>query len=880
MTEQFANNASSTLNGGIDNLVTTLIVTDASKFPTSGNFRLLIGTNPSTAEIVIVTGVSGTTFTVIRGQENTTASSWLSGTTVTHILTAGGLNQGTTGGGDLSGSVQNASVISITGNSGTLNISPTGATITWNKDTVLPTIKHADETVNSTNGDLLTIQAQNATGTSSTGGSITIQSGTGTTTPGNVNFNVGSGLAGYFDSNKTFRAGLNPSSNISVLGGTNNEPGNGIFCYNAGGFSTVTNASGTSSTEAIVSIFNTAAGGSLTTGLRLVGAGSANGNADWVSNGVIEQVGESTSALVFSSLTGAGASRATTGRIYRSGAWTVGSASNNNTSSGAQAGLTGPLINISSASGTATTTANQALLYNVSGSARLQGNTEARFEVGTNLAGYFDSNRVLRVGPNASSTVSAYTSGVYPLSTDSLFLNNTAGNAAFRMASGATGNSSVIDVMNVAGGASATVSIRLFAAGTTNATTGFAGNGIVEQVGASTSAMVFSKVLGDGTGRATTGRIYQTGAWGIGDASNNNTSSGAQAGLTGPLINLSSSTGTMTSVANQALLFNQSGDMHVQGNTSVRFDIGSTLGGYFDSNKTFRSGASATSSVTYFTSQALPRNQQDALYIYDASNPVQAFLISGLASSRSIMNVLNTSAGSTSTIGMRFQAPGNSDISYTNIAGNANIEQIGSSTSSLLFTSVLGDGTTRTGLGRMYKSGAWTVGDATNQNTSSGAQAGLTGPLLNLGAITSGTLTSTTNQSIIYNSAGTAILQGHVGHNFIANTTTVASTSTSKFITNVGRRIATNVQTANYTVTTSDEVILVGSLATSITITLPASPTAGDTYTIKDQGGTAGTFNIIVSGNGSNIDGASTYTMNLSYESITLVYGNGTWSII
>jgi len=93
MTEQFANNASSTLNGAINNSTTTIVVTSAATFPASGNFRLLLGVNPLTAELVLVTGVSGTTFTVVRGQEGTTASSWPDLTTVTHILTAGAINQ-------------------------------------------------------------------------------------------------------------------------------------------------------------------------------------------------------------------------------------------------------------------------------------------------------------------------------------------------------------------------------------------------------------------------------------------------------------------------------------------------------------------------------------------------------------------------------------------------------------------------------------------------------------------------------------------------------------------------------------------------------------------------------------------------------------------
>lgn len=91
MTEQFANNASSTLNGAINNVTTTIVVTSASTFPSTGNFRLLIGTNPLTAEIVLVTGVSGNTLTVLRGQEGTIAIGWASLTDVTHILTSGAL---------------------------------------------------------------------------------------------------------------------------------------------------------------------------------------------------------------------------------------------------------------------------------------------------------------------------------------------------------------------------------------------------------------------------------------------------------------------------------------------------------------------------------------------------------------------------------------------------------------------------------------------------------------------------------------------------------------------------------------------------------------------------------------------------------------------
>jgi hypothetical protein len=81
--EQLANNASSTLGSSINSSVTSLTVASAATFPSSGEFRILIDT-----EIMKVTAVSSTTFTVSRGVEGTTAASHTSGAAVTGILTA------------------------------------------------------------------------------------------------------------------------------------------------------------------------------------------------------------------------------------------------------------------------------------------------------------------------------------------------------------------------------------------------------------------------------------------------------------------------------------------------------------------------------------------------------------------------------------------------------------------------------------------------------------------------------------------------------------------------------------------------------------------------------------------------------------------------
>ncbi len=91
MTEQFANGASSTLNGAIDSAVLTLTVTSAAKFPFGGTFRILIDT-----EIMIVTAVAAAVFTVTRGAEGTAAAAHANGALVTCILTTGAIAQLTT----------------------------------------------------------------------------------------------------------------------------------------------------------------------------------------------------------------------------------------------------------------------------------------------------------------------------------------------------------------------------------------------------------------------------------------------------------------------------------------------------------------------------------------------------------------------------------------------------------------------------------------------------------------------------------------------------------------------------------------------------------------------------------------------------------------
>lgn len=104
MRQIYANNASTTLSAALTDTATTMTVVSAAGFPVPGQnqFFLVTVTNGETLEIIMVTSVSGNTFTIGgnlnagqsvpgRGQESTTAESFAAGATVDVRLTAGTL---------------------------------------------------------------------------------------------------------------------------------------------------------------------------------------------------------------------------------------------------------------------------------------------------------------------------------------------------------------------------------------------------------------------------------------------------------------------------------------------------------------------------------------------------------------------------------------------------------------------------------------------------------------------------------------------------------------------------------------------------------------------------------------------------------------------
>jgi hypothetical protein len=86
----------------------------------------------------------------------------------------------------------------------------------------------------------------------------------------------------------------------------------------------------------------------------------------------------------------------------------------------------------------------------------------------------------------------------------------------------------------------------------------------------------------------------------------------------------------------------------------------------------------------------------------------------------------------------------------------------------------------------------------------------------------------------------------------------------------------TTVKTTGFTAT-AGEGYFCNTTSAAFTVTLPASPSAGDLVGIKDYANTADTNNITIGRNGSNIEGvANDFVINIEGGSITLIYVDAT----
>ncbi len=85
---------------------------------------------------------------------------------------------------------------------------------------------------------------------------------------------------------------------------------------------------------------------------------------------------------------------------------------------------------------------------------------------------------------------------------------------------------------------------------------------------------------------------------------------------------------------------------------------------------------------------------------------------------------------------------------------------------------------------------------------------------------------------------------------------------------------------ANYQVLITDRVICIPAITAARTYTLPASPSAGATYIIKDSTGKCFLYNVTIVPTSGNIDGQANYVMDANYQSVTVVYNGTQWNIV
>ncbi len=97
----------------------------------------------------------------------------------------------------------------------------------------------------------------------------------------------------------------------------------------------------------------------------------------------------------------------------------------------------------------------------------------------------------------------------------------------------------------------------------------------------------------------------------------------------------------------------------------------------------------------------------------------------------------------------------------------------------------------------------------------------------------------------------------------------------------VVRKVRVVTAAGAVTVATTDDVVSVNKTSgAATTVNLPATPTTGQTYVIKDGKGDAATNNITVTPAAGNIDGAATYVLSGNYQAVTLTYTGSEWSVI
>jgi hypothetical protein len=791
---------------------------------------------------------------------------------------------------------------------------------------VTPRFRQDDRTTASGTGETFIIQAQNETGTTSIGGALTLTSGTGTSTHGNVNIQTGSATRVLVTTSFT---AFNDTAAAEALRITPVSTGTTQITYAVGVTSAQINQTQTASTPSapmsIQSQVTTAAsgvGGNLTMNAgNATGTTSTGGNAiltsgtgTTVAGNVQLQTGVVDRVVVHPTFTefrdAAEAYRITP---VSAGTTTLQAAST-------VTALTYRQDDLVTASGTGAVTTLQA--QNETGTTSNGGNLNLTSGTGTSANGVVNlqsgGTTVLAISSvtlvTMSGTTFQFATGVVAptinqaatggasgqnLTLQSQNAATTGGNLTLTSGTGGT----VAGNVNIQTGAVTKVSVNPTFTTFNDTTEAYritpvsTGATTLQAINTATSVTYKQGDLttASGTGATTTLQAQnETGTTSIGGAlalvAGTGTSTGGAASLTagsssvtGGLVTLAGGAGTTT--GGNAVVTSGTGatvgNVQLQTGAVDRVVVHSTFTEFRDAAEALRITpvSSGTTQATFAaTVTAVSINQTLTAATPSANMTMQSQVTTAASGVGGNLNLIAGNAtGATSTGGNAILTSGTG----TTVAGNIQLQtgavdrvivhptftEFRDTSEAYRITPVSAGATTlqaiNTATSVTYKQGDLTTASGTGATTTVQAQnetgTTSTGGALNL---TSGT--------------GTTI-NGAV--NLQVGGTTTASVVTNKFVYNKGHRRNVTSVTTTYTVLDTDDYIAITTLAAPFTITLPASPTVGDEYTIKDATGNAGASTVTIAGNGNNIDGSASTVLNSAYAAATFTFAGGQWSI-